>query len=81
MYLFKLYTMKISIECGKKLGFKLCDDSSEMCFDVLDDGQNLACGLANKSAQMFSMPLSGKGSSYVGTLNFYHMFGMILAIA
>ncbi|XP_060081594.1 WD repeat-containing protein 27-like [Ylistrum balloti] len=31
-----------------------------------DDGQCLACGLANKSAQMFSMPLTGKGSSFVG---------------
>ncbi|OWF38257.1 WD repeat-containing protein 27 [Mizuhopecten yessoensis] len=36
------------------------------CVRFSDDGQSLACGLANKSAQMFSMPLTGKGSSYVG---------------
>ncbi|XP_038078106.1 WD repeat-containing protein 27-like isoform X2 [Patiria miniata] len=30
------------------------------------DGQNLACALANKSAQLFKMPLTGKGTSFTG---------------
>ena len=32
----------------------------------LGDGQNLACALANRSAQLFKMPLTGKGTSFTG---------------
>ncbi|KAK3591286.1 hypothetical protein CHS0354_004335 [Potamilus streckersoni] len=33
---------------------------------ISDDGSSMACALANKSAQVFRFPLTGKGTSYVG---------------
>ncbi|XP_071798693.1 WD repeat-containing protein 27-like [Asterias amurensis] len=35
-----------------------------LCFS--GDGQSLACALANRSAQLFKMPLTGKGTSFTG---------------
>ncbi|XP_022091006.1 WD repeat-containing protein 27-like isoform X2 [Acanthaster planci] len=36
------------------------------CISFSGDGQNLACALANKSAQLFKMSLTGKGTSFIG---------------
>ena len=39
-------------------------------FVYLEDGSNLACALANKSALVFSLPLTNKGgTSYTGILS------------
>lgn len=37
-----------------------------ICFFVSDDGQHLACSLANTSTQIFKMPLTGKGHAFAG---------------
>ena len=33
---------------------------------LVEDGQQLACGLVNTTAQVFNMPLKGRGCAFAG---------------
>jgi hypothetical protein len=56
--------------------YKLCLDMKllkivKVICNCTDGGQNLACALANKSALVFSVPLSNKGSTaYTGSYTY-----------
>lgn len=67
----KAYGKQYPVNCDPPTNMKVKLDVAERPTAInkikfSDDGQFLACGLANKSGHVFKMPLNGKGLSLVG---------------